>query len=401
MTLNQTQTSNDSNNRNNNRNLTNSNHSEIMTTNPTQHDVPRPLRINLDDLSNLDQFDLPDVAAQDEFEDFEVLFDPLRSDRQARRKRKPAAKHKAKVSQQELLEMMTAETEALEGGFKVTYHPSRHEAGWLLDSLRNFFDRDMIRDVLAVVKGGKEASVYRCLGGPAADGHELVAAKVYRPHEFRQMRNDAIYREGREVFDHEGKLIKDDRTLRAIGKKTGYGQQVAHSSWLSYEYTTLQKLHAAGANVPEPISSSENCILMEFIGDETNAAPWLHDVELEPDERQPLFDIIMHNIELLLKFNLVHGDLSAYNILYWDGEVYLIDFPQVSDCESNRNAYQLLKRDIERICQYFEGQGLHRDPERIVKRLWKQFEVDPEQLAADMSRVTYKDEYDDDDDDDY
>lgn len=392
MTLNQTM--NDLNNRNNNRILTNSNNSETMTTNPTQSDLPkkRPVRINLDDLTHLDQFDLPDDPAQDEFEDFEAMFDPLRSDRKARRKRKPAASHKAKVSQHELLEMMTEETEGLEGGFKTTYHPSRHEAEWLLDSLRNFYDRDMIRDVLSVVKGGKEASVYRCVGGGAANGHEIVAAKVYRPHKFRQMRNDSVYREGRAIFDHEGKLIKDDRSVRAVGKKTGYGRQVAHSSWLSFEYTTLQKLHAVGANVPEPISSSENCILMEFIGDAENAAPWLHDVELEPEERQPLFDIIMHNVELLLKHNLVHGDLSAYNILYWDGEIYLIDFPQVSDCEANRNAYQLLKRDIERICQYFEGQGLYRDPERIVKRMWKRFEVDPEQLAADLSRETMKDE---------
>lgn len=368
---------------------------------PSNPNGRRPLRISLDDLSNLEQLeveaqlDFGDEADGDTFTEFEAQFDPLRSDREARRKRRPVASHKAKVSQSELLDMMTAETEGLEGGFKTTYTPSRHESEWLLSSLRNFYDRDMIRDVQAMVKGGKEASVYRCEGGPAANGHEIVAAKVYRPHKFRQMRDDSMYREGREVFDHDGKLIKDDRSLRALGKKSAYGQQVAHSSWLSYEYTTLKKLYAAGASVPEPISSSENAILMEYIGDETAAAPWLQDVDLEPEERQPLFDIIIHNIELLLRFSLVHGDLSAYNILYWDGQVYLIDFPQVTHCEKNHNAYQILKRDIERICQYFEGQGLYRDSEKIVRRMWKRFEVDPEQLAADMSRVMHKDDDDD------
>ena len=34
----------------------------------------------------------------------------------------------------------------------------------------------------------------------------------------------------------------------------------------------------------------------------------------------------------------VHGDLSPHNILYWQGEAKLIDFPQVSDPRFNRRS---------------------------------------------------------------
>src|SRR3954454_9778209 len=72
---------------------------------------------------------------------------------------------------------LSNEADARDGVFQTTYQPARFEEIWLRDSLTPFFDMDLIKDVLAIVKGGKEANVYRCLGGPAAP--ELVAAKVY------------------------------------------------------------------------------------------------------------------------------------------------------------------------------------------------------------------------------
>ena len=50
---------------------------------------------------------------------------------------------------------------------------------------------------------------------------------------------------------------------------------------------------------------------------------------------------------------MIHGDLSAFNILYWEGKVTLIDFPQVTLSESNHNAYRIFQRDVRRVCEYF------------------------------------------------
>ena len=321
----------------------------------------------------------------DQYEDYEARFDPLNNDRRARRQRKPKAHHQPKKQQQAVIEEIVDHT-ANEITFETTYRPSRFEEGWLLSSLRPFYDRGLITDVLARVKGGKEANVYRCAAAPET-GLDLVAAKVYRPRMFRNLRNDKMYRDGRELLTADGKHGKpDDRMIRAVGKKTAYGQQVAHTSWLMYEFTSLERLYDAGAAVPRPISSAENALLMGYCGDENLAAPALNEITLDTDEAQPLFVEVMRNIEIMLANGMIHGDLSAYNILYWEGEITLIDFPQVTDSRINRQAYQILERDIQRVCEYFAAQGVRTDPGAIMWQFWKRYvELDAELQAADLS----------------
>jgi RIO kinase 1 len=259
-----------------------------------------------------------------------------------------------------------------EAGFQTTYQPGRFERVWLLSSLRAFYDQNLLTDVLAHVKGGKEASVYRCAAHPNT-GLELAAAKVYRPRNLRNLRNDKMYQEGRPILTSEGRVVKatDDRLLRAVGKKTQFGVQVAHTSWLMYEYTTLEQLYNAGAAVPRPIGASDNAILMGYQGDRERSAPTLSEVTLEPDEAHALFAETLRNISLMLRFDRIHGDLSAYNILYWNGQITLIDFPQVTHSRANTQAEFILQRDITRVCDYFARQGVSCDPAAIMADLWR------------------------------
>jgi RIO kinase 1 len=334
-----------------------------------------------------------DSADHDDQTAYEAEFDSLRTDRKARRSRKPKARHVPKVSERQTVEQI-AETAGLEGGFKTTYQPSRFETGYLLDALRGFYDQALITDVLAVVKGGKEASVYRCAAHEST-GQRFIAAKVYRPRMFRQLRNDALYREGRDVLTASGNAIKpnEDRIMRALGKKTAFGQQVAHTSWLMHEYNTLGKLHALGASVPQPFAVGENAILMTYLGGEFVAAPALNDVTLEPEEARALFDEALRNIALMLAHGLVHGDLSAYNILYWEGKITLIDFPQVTDVHTNRSGYEILRRDVQRVCEYFATQGVERNATHITGRLWQKYvKTAPGWLEQDQREAEEREE---------
>ncbi len=302
-----------------------------------------------------------------EYAVYEDLFDP---ENPHPGKRPRQANHTPKKAREQIVAEL-ADPLGLEGGFHTTYTPGRLEKQWLLSSLRPFYDEHLIDDVLAAVKGGKEASVYKCR---TTDGG-LVAAKVYRPREFRALRNDSVYKQGRATLTAEGRAVKatDDRILRALGKNTKFGQQVAHTSWLMYEFTTMQKLYAAGAAVPEPMASAENAILMGYIGDDDGAAPTLSAVALAPGEAAPLLAETLRNIELLLALGFVHGDLSAYNILYWDGQITLIDFPQVTAIASNDAACDILARDIARVCAYFARQGVPCHPESLTARLWRKY----------------------------
>jgi RIO kinase 1 len=81
----------------------------------------------------------------------------------------------------------------------------------------------------------------------------------------------------------------------------------------------------------------------------------------------------MRNVKLMLDLGWLHGDLSAYNILYWEGEITLIDFPQVASVHNNSQAHFILQRDVERVCEYFQKQGVKCHPDRIVEDMWKRY----------------------------
>ena len=331
---------------------------------------------------------MPTLTTEDaqlsEYEYYEALFDPTKEGRRRRRKPAPRTRHIPKVAETEMVAGL-GDLEGLEGGFETTYHPGRYEEGWLLSSLRAFYDQTLITDVLAQVKGGKEANVYCCAAHPST-GRPLLAAKVYRPHQFRTLRNDKVYREGRDILTSAGRPVKttDHRIMRAIGKKSTFGRQVMHTSWMMHEYTAMERLYDAGGAVPQPVAASDNAILMGYRGDAGVAAPTLNEVDLDREEAAVLFQEVLRNVELMLQHHLVHGDLSAYNILYWEGEITLIDFPQVTDVRTNNRARAILGRDIKRVCQYFRRLGVRRDPTATLDELWSRYvEIDADRRAED------------------
>ena len=245
--------------------------------------------------------------------------------------------------------------------------------------LEPFFDQGFIDDVIGLIKTGKEASVYCCRAGdaiadatsqlvPVAPG-DLVAAKVYRGQQYR-FKNDAVYQESR-----ARELGLRGSALRAFDKRrhSATGRQVQAGTWQHREYECLQELYEAGADVPRPIASAENAMLMEYFGDEDDAAQQLNQVRLDASEARPLFERLINNVELFLAMNRVHGDLSAHNILYWQGEVRIIDFPQATDPRFNRHSRDLLARDIDNLCRYFAAYDFEGDAQALTEDLWRRF----------------------------
>jgi RIO kinase 1 len=268
---------------------------------------------------------------------------------------------------------------------ELTYQASHHERQWIVDSLGNFYDMQWLTDVLRLVKSGKEASVYQCAADPQIVA-DFIAAKIYRPRMFRSLKNDYLYREGRANLDEAGLVILDHGMDHAMRVKSAYGLKLLHTSWIEHEFKTLELLHAAGADVPQPYAAGDNAILMEYLGGEDEVAPSLSQVKMERDEAQRLFDRTVWNIDLMLSYDRIHGDLSAYNILYWEGEIRLIDFPQAVSPRENRNALAIFQRDVRRTCEYFAAQGVRCNPRKLALELWTahhhrlQPELDPRWL---------------------
>lgn len=264
--------------------------------------------------------------------------------------------------------------------FAANVQVTETEREWIREHLGVFHKDELILDVVRRIKAGKEATVYACTGHPNT-GRAVIAAKLYRERSLRSVKNTSDYQQGRSMLDEEGKASW--RLDRSGAQKSKRGKAVAQVSWLMHEYTLLETLHAQGGDVPQPIAHNEQGLLLEFIGDDLDAAPTLNDVELDAAEAQPLFERVLFNIELLLGLGWVHGDLSAYNILYHRGRIFLIDFPQVVDARNHPKARAIFDRDLDRVAQYFSAMGWSADHHGIGDQLWSKYVSDADADSLD------------------
>jgi RIO kinase 1 len=231
------------------------------------------------------------------------------------------------------------------------------------DVIEHFLDEGLIERVVRPIKSGKEASVHLCRANPRTTGERLAALKVYHPLDRRDFRDEALYR--------DGEWIKERRIRVALDKRTRYGREVQGGIWVSREWETLRALSAVGAPVPRPIEATGHAILMSYVGDDEDAAPQLQRYRIESTaEAEDLLDQCLRAIERMLFHDVVHGDLSPFNVLVWEGRIHVIDLPQAVDPKKNRHAESLLRRDVERTCDYFARRGVVRDAAGIANDLW-------------------------------
>lgn len=235
------------------------------------------------------------------------------------------------------------------------------ESRALLDS---FGGQGLITEVVDTIGDGKEATVYLCRAHPST-GEEWCAGKIYRAQKFRAFSNAASY--------NDGTQRTDKRMARAMKKRTHVGMSLLHHEWVAREWDTLCRVADAGADVPEPYAVSADALLMEYVHVDGGPAPLLQQVKLGPGEAKELFRVLLRNVELFLRCNLVHGDLSGYNVLYARGRVWIIDLPQAVEARTHPDTRSLLFRDVQNLCRLFGRWGVREDPRRLAGSLWARF----------------------------
>ncbi|HEX7622377.1 MAG TPA: RIO1 family regulatory kinase/ATPase, partial [Anaeromyxobacteraceae bacterium] len=211
----------------------------------------------------------------------------------------------------------------------------------MVDPLAPLLADGIIDEVVARLKSGKEADLWL-----VRHGGELVAAKVYKARETRSFKNNAAYKEGRQV--------RNTRTQRAMTRGSRFGQAAEEEAWKSKEADALHALHAAGVRVPRPVLFYQGVLLMELVVDaEGRPAPRLIDAHVEREHAAELYADLRAQVVKMLGCDLIHGDLSPYNILGgWSGPV-IIDFPQVIGAAHNTQAFRFFQRDLENVRKFF------------------------------------------------
>ncbi len=246
----------------------------------------------------------------------------------------------------------------------------RPEPDWLV--AEPYVDTD-----LGVLKSGKEGQV-NLVERVAADDPDhscLLAMKLYVPRQVASkgtleamgvqrastFRNDVAYREGRQ--------FRKSRDRRAVERMSTYGKRLLQDRWTGHEHDVMVTLWSAGLQVPYPVGYREDRFLMEFVGSNEGAAPLLANARLGPDQLRSAADQLVDGLAIMIGAGWVHGDLSAFNTLWWDDRLWFIDFPQAVDLAANPQGLNFLHRDVANIVGWFGQRGLDLDPEEVFAEL--------------------------------
>jgi RIO kinase 1 len=195
----------------------------------------------------------------------------------------------------------------------------------------NLMNAGVIDELHGVVSAGKEARVY---WGKTKEGKEL-AVKIY-------LTSSADFKKGIQ------KYIEGDFRFKSVKRDT----RSLIFTWAQKEFRNLEQAAKAKVRVPKPVIVKNNVLIMEFIGENGESAPSLK--EQSPDNPEKVYKALLIYMERLYrKGDLVHGDLSEYNIILKpDMHVLIIDWPQYVTTDHS-NAQELLERDVQNVLHYF------------------------------------------------
>lgn len=240
---------------------------------------------------------------------------------------------------------------------------------WLITDPDDYEDSDLGR-----LKAGKEAEVF-LVERLAQDGRRCILAhKRYRPRVARkgQLEELGFERSSHFVNDHvyrHGRRFPNTRDQRAADQMTTYGRRLLARQWPDYEFTSLERLWSAGVNVPFPVQRTADGLLMEYVGGHDRAAPRLAQSRIAEEDAAEAARQLVADLHRMVAAGFVHGDLSAYNLLWWEGRTWIIDLPQCVEIASNADALQILFRDVETVAGWFRSRRVDFDPGEVYAEL--------------------------------
>ena len=235
-------------------------------------------------------------------------------------------------------------------------------------------ERDAETD-LGVLRSGKEAQI-NIIERTGTDGRScLLARKRYLPRNVTakgELEALGVQRAStfhRDVEYREGRQFRKTRDRRAVERMSTYGKRLLQDRWTGHECEVMTTLHDAGCRVPFPIGFADDHFDMEYLGDRDGAAPQLARARLTTTEVRRAWSHLLDGLRIMTAAGWAHGDLSAYNLLWWEEALWFIDFPQAVDIAANPGGLDFLHRDVRNACAWFARRGVTEDPEEVFADL--------------------------------
>lgn len=164
-----------------------------------------------------------------------------------------------------------------------------------------------------------------------------------------------IYKTSILVFKDRDKYVSGEHRWRKGYCKSNPRKMV--KVWAEKEMRNYRRIHAAGIRCPMPILLKSHVLIMEFLGTNGWPSPRIRDAGLsEKRLREAYVQTIFIMRHMFQKCKLVHGDLSEYNLLWHNNEVYVIDVSQSVESD-HPSALDFLRKDASNVNDFFRKNG--------------------------------------------
>ncbi|XP_007488050.1 serine/threonine-protein kinase RIO1 isoform X1 [Monodelphis domestica] len=200
-------------------------------------------------------------------------------------------------------------------------------------TLFKMLSRGIISQINGCISTGKEANVYHA---STTDG-ENRAIKIYKTSIL--------------VFKDRDKYVSGEFRFRH-GYCKGNPRKMVQT-WAEKEMRNLIRLNIAKIPCPEPIMLKHHVLVMSFIGKDDMPAPLLKNAQLSESKARELYlQVIQYMRRMYQDARLVHADLSEFNMLYCNGDVYIIDVSQSVE-HDHPHALEFLRKDCANVNDFF------------------------------------------------
>jgi RIO kinase 1 len=199
-----------------------------------------------------------------------------------------------------------------------------------LKALQKLKSQGLFDKLVKEISLGKEANVFL-----VEKEDEFRIAKIYR------------------IAVMDFKKLKDYFLLDPRFRKVKSSRYDLIFNWCKKEYRNLIRCYENNVSVPTPLGYNKNVIIEELVGDKRKGIPAPRLKEKIPENIESFFIGLVENIKkMVFDAEVIHGDLSEYNILNHNEKPIIIDLSQ-SVPSNSYYAYELLKRDLEKIKRFF------------------------------------------------
>ncbi|KAF7649927.1 hypothetical protein LDENG_00133440 [Lucifuga dentata] len=202
----------------------------------------------------------------------------------------------------------------------------------------------VLENINGCISTGKESVVFHADGGSLKEQPvpEEVVLKV-----FKTTLNE---------FKNRDRYIKDDYRFKDRFSKLNPRKVIR--LWAEKEMHNLGRMKKAGISCPDVVLLKKHVLVMSFIGRDQVPAPKLKDVTLGDQDMTTAYQQVLHMMQQLYQTcNLVHADLSEYNMLWHEGKVWLIDVSQSVE-PTHPHGLEFLFRDCRNVSTFFQKQGV-------------------------------------------